>query len=257
MPVGQVFPCQDFTGSHTLESEPVASVRELVGARLRTLMTDAGLNQVEVAKRAGLDQGYISKLLKGQTNPTLKAIEKIANAMGISGERIMGADPTDVLRQTNVEGFSAVPLRIRPLAAGEPVVTEPDERDSVLAFREDLIKRRGYVRPICFRVGRREESMAPLIMPNDVVLLDQNQEVRSTPRSGQIYAVNFGPLTGDPGGAVKRVERDGRWLIIGSENPDKDRYPTRAHDVGDKSLLDILKGEVVWFGRYVGSGRGR
>ena len=48
--------------------------------------------------------------------------------------------------------------------------------------------------------------MLPRIEPGDVVLIDQNVDRRKHPKAGHIYAVNFGPLTGDDGGAVKRIE---------------------------------------------------
>lgn len=160
---------------------------------------------------------------------------------------------------TGVSGFVAVPLLRDPIAAGHPLVVEQDPaNDYSLAFREDLIaKFKGQV--ICLRVGRREESMYPTILPGDVVLVDRREAKRRQPVNGGIYAVNFAPLTGHDGGALKRVEIDGKYLIISSENPDKtnDAYRTKAFDVDGKDVRDILQGEVVWFGRYMGVGRGR
>jgi len=96
--------------------------------------------------------------------------------------------------------------------------------------------------------------MLPTIQPNDMVAIDQDEEIRRRPLTGHIYAVNFAPLTGDEGGAVKRVELAQGHLIISSDNPDKARYPTQAFDVAGHNLLDILRGNVIWFGRYLGSG---
>lgn len=177
---------------------------------------------------------------------------------GVAPEKVASVRERDQPKPTTLPGFAAVPLLKAPIAAGQPLVIEPNpERDSTLAFADWFLGR--FDRPMCLHVGKREESMLPTIQPGDVVAINQAESVRSRPISGHIYAVNFGPLTGDEGGAVKRVELANDHLIINSDNPDKNRYPTLAFDVEGKNLLDILRGEVIWFGRYIGSGtkRGR
>lgn len=160
---------------------------------------------------------------------------------------------------TAVQGFVAVTLIKSPIAAGQPLIVEGDaDRDTSLAFREDLISKfKDQV--VCLRVGRREESMYPTILPGDVVLLDRREERRRRPVAGGIYAINFAPLNGTEGGAIKRIELDPPYLIVSSENPDKanDAYRTKAFDITDKDLTQIIQGEVVWFGRYMGTGRTR
>lgn len=184
-----------------------------------------------------------------------EVISALRDSRGASGRTLK--IPPDLVsqepRETTVAGFKAVPLLARPIAAGQPLVVEPEpDRDQSLAFREDVTKK--FSRPMCLRVGKREESMYPTIMPGDVVMIDQREERRAAPIAGNIYAINFAPLTGHEGGALKRIERDGRYLIVSSENPDKsnDAYRTKAFDVEDMNLLDVIKGEVVWFGRYIG-----
>ena len=56
--------------------------------------------------------------------------------------------------------------------------------------------------------------MLPMIEPDDVVVIDQNVDRRKRPAPGHIYAANFGPLTGDDGGALKRIELSGRTRIV-------------------------------------------
>ena len=158
---------------------------------------------------------------------------------------------------TTIPGFVALPLLATPIAAGAPLLVERDpEHDGTLAFRDKTVQK--FIDPICLRVGRREESMRPLIHPRDVVVIDRDPKRRLPPVNGRVYAVNFGPLTGEEGGALKRIDLVDHTLIVSSDNADKAHYPTQAFMLGhEHNLLDILVGEVVWLGRTVADGNVR
>lgn len=51
---------------------------------MRALRLEMGLSQVEFGERCGFYQTYLSRIENGQANPTLNAVEVIANALGIS-----------------------------------------------------------------------------------------------------------------------------------------------------------------------------
>ena len=141
-----------------------------------------------------------------------------------------------------------------PIAAGQPLAIEPDdELDRRLAFHQHWL--RPFDRPVCLSVGRDEQSMLPTIQPRDVVLIDQRLERRARPTSGAVYAVNLGPLTGEDGGTLKRIEISDDHLVIIADNSDKTRYPTRAFDMAELELPRVLVGKVVWIGRNVGERR--
>ncbi len=48
------------------------------------LRVEAGLSQVEFGERCGLYQTYLSRLERGQANPTLNAMEVIANGLDLT-----------------------------------------------------------------------------------------------------------------------------------------------------------------------------
>lgn len=54
------------------------------GSSVRALRLEAGLSQVEFGERCGFYQTYLSRVENGQANPTLNAMEVIANALGMT-----------------------------------------------------------------------------------------------------------------------------------------------------------------------------
>lgn len=54
------------------------------GRRVRQPRVEARLTQVEFGERCSFYQPYLSRLERGQANPTLNAMEVIANALGLS-----------------------------------------------------------------------------------------------------------------------------------------------------------------------------
>lgn len=54
------------------------------GKCVRELRLEAGLSQTEFGERCGFYQTYLSRIERGQANPTLNAMEIIAKALGLS-----------------------------------------------------------------------------------------------------------------------------------------------------------------------------
>lgn len=55
-----------------------------LGTCVRELRLAAGLTQVEFAERCGFYQTYLSRVETGRANPTLNALEVIANGLGVT-----------------------------------------------------------------------------------------------------------------------------------------------------------------------------
>ncbi|MBF0440687.1 MAG: helix-turn-helix transcriptional regulator [Oligoflexales bacterium] len=58
-------------------------LREIVANNIRDLRIQAGLTQVELAKKAKLTDVYISRIEQKSKNLTLDSIEQIANALEV------------------------------------------------------------------------------------------------------------------------------------------------------------------------------
>ncbi len=65
----------------TLRKDPVPAVYS-VGAALCTARTDADMTQKELAALTGIDQSDLSKIERGQANPSVATLERIARALG-------------------------------------------------------------------------------------------------------------------------------------------------------------------------------
>jgi transcriptional regulator with XRE-family HTH domain len=65
---------------------------------VRELRTETGMSQVDFGELCGFYQTYLSRIETGRANPTLNAIEVIANALGLTV-----FDLSDRIRTTNAK----------------------------------------------------------------------------------------------------------------------------------------------------------
>lgn len=63
-----------------------------LGKNVRTIRTVLGLSQEEIAFRAGLKRSYLSDLERGTRNPTVRALGRIAEALGVPPCRLLESD---------------------------------------------------------------------------------------------------------------------------------------------------------------------
>ena len=59
-------------------------VNKQLGMRIKYLRGQKKWSQEDLALEAGINKNYLSDLERGTRNPTVKALEKIANALGIN-----------------------------------------------------------------------------------------------------------------------------------------------------------------------------
>ncbi|MGB9976666.1 helix-turn-helix domain-containing protein [Thermovenabulum sp.] len=55
-----------------------------IGAKLKKLRTERGLTQVELAKKAGVSPALIGQLENGKVEPSIKTLEKLAQALSVT-----------------------------------------------------------------------------------------------------------------------------------------------------------------------------
>lgn len=60
------------------------SLAQKFGECVREMRLEMGLSQIEFGERCGFYQTYLSRIENGHANPSLNAMEVIANALGVT-----------------------------------------------------------------------------------------------------------------------------------------------------------------------------
>ncbi|MDQ3862139.1 MAG: XRE family transcriptional regulator [Actinomycetota bacterium] len=68
-----------------------------LGGRVRELRRERGLTLEELAERSGVSRAMISKLERGEKNPTLVVAAKLAEGLGVTLSRLAGLEEREVV----------------------------------------------------------------------------------------------------------------------------------------------------------------
>ena len=66
---------------------------QLLGSNVRAHRTRLGLSQEELAFRAGMKRSYLSDLERGTRNPSVRALGRLAEALGLSAAALLDGMP--------------------------------------------------------------------------------------------------------------------------------------------------------------------
>jgi len=70
-----------------------ARVETSIGKRIAARRNQQGLSQGTVSRRSGLDPSYLSRIENGKVHPTVRTAMRIADALRISLEDLLGPSP--------------------------------------------------------------------------------------------------------------------------------------------------------------------
>lgn len=176
--------------------------------RLAALISEKGLSQSELARRVGVSQATIWKLVKEPSQGS-KHLHRIAAELGVSPAYLAGDtdDPTPGLVPAKVATFEElaaehglIPIRHLDLAfgMGATYVDNPVDEEMRM-FPETFIRAFTSAPPelIYFAHGVGD-SMMPTVHPNDLLIIDAS--TRRMTMSDQIWAFNYAGL-----GMIKRL----------------------------------------------------
>ena len=67
------------------------NINTQLGMRIRYLRKQKGMSQEDLALESGVNKNYLSDLERGERNPTLKVLDKLASSLGVTlSELLMG-----------------------------------------------------------------------------------------------------------------------------------------------------------------------
>lgn len=60
-----------------------------LGKNLKQIRTQKGMTQGDIVRALGVSRSFVSNIENGKTNPTLSTIKRIADALGVSVDRLL------------------------------------------------------------------------------------------------------------------------------------------------------------------------
>ncbi len=208
------------------------------GQRLRQKRESLGMRKQELAASIGVSLTTIQQYENGQMPKGEFAI-RLGQALQCSLDWLLaGQMQTHVYAENAEDNLLLVPMVEARLSAGGGSFETGMEHIRHYAFRYDFLRRKGQpAAMVLLRVTG--DSMQPLIMHNDVVLIDQSQ---ISPKPGHIYAVGVEDMV-----YLKRVDAVPGKLILSSINPDYSAIEV-ANTEHMENLVRII-GRAIWLGR--------
>lgn len=229
----------------------ITPAMDSLGKRIKIRREEIGLDQIELARIAGVSQPTLANLESGKNKRT-KFLPELARALRTSVEWLDTGigNPDSVGVSTNVQKLHVVPI-------GKTSVKEADEEDpdvfhirkvklklsagiigfaidhsiddsNPIYFRKGWFADRGYIPEKLIATGVKGQSMESGLYDGDTVVINTAD---TTPVDGEVYAVNY-----EGEDVIKRLVRDGgRWWLV-SDNADQRRFP-RKECTGDMCLL--------------------
>lgn len=209
--------------------------------RIKYLMKEMGMRQVQFAERIGVDTSNLSKYLNAHMPLGDSFLNRIVVNLGVSKEWLL--DGTDL-------PFGKAPARIEMgnnlnnVTAGATPVYDVDATAGMASGRNELFDNGNIVgwvnlpnmNPNCRIVRVSGDSMAPVIMDGDFIAVRE----MSNPSQiywGQIYVVQL-----DDFRVVKYVRRhtDPNMVVLRSENSNYDDMDVRRTDIHEMLLVQHI-----------------
>ncbi|MEO5360604.1 MAG: XRE family transcriptional regulator [Nitrospirota bacterium] len=156
-----------------------------IGDRLRRLMDSAALTEPALAKKAGVGQATINRILNGSARPEHETIVKIARGLGIPPEALTCIDDyisTILINISNsCDGVDVIPIFkgkipiISWVKAGElhePIdLYQPGFSDKWISY--DINDN------LAFALSIQGDSMSPIFENGDVIIVSPSKESQS------------------------------------------------------------------------------
>nr|DAF39930.1 MAG TPA: Repressor protein CI [Caudoviricetes sp.] len=172
---------------------------QMFNERLKTLRIQRKMTQSELAKKIYISQPAYSKYEVGTASPNPETLSKIADALDVSVDYLLGSDS-----QPARPGYIRIPVLGR-VAAGIPI----DAIEEVIDWEDISAEAAGDGE--YFGLQIKGHSMEPKISDGDVVIVRRQPDVDS----GDIAVV----LVNGDDATVKRIKKSPQGVTLIPSNP--------------------------------------
>lgn len=193
-----------------------------IGERIRRLMEkNPDLStQPAIAKRTGIGQTTVGRILRGEVDPSADYMLRLADAFETTVEYLMRGSITvrkmfDMSKHPDLMAVQRVLFKLSAGVSGFAI--EPEEGNGKpIFFRHDWFSMHSYRPEKLFAVRVSGASMEPSLWDGDLVVINTDD---TTPNDGDVFAMNYeGEMV------IKRLRRDaGEWWAT-SDNADQRRF---------------------------------
>ena len=235
-----------------------------IAFRLHEAMSKAGIpSQSELARRSGVPQPTINRILKGvgRQGPAVETLKKLAAACGVPFQWLgdgtgaalsqpYGEDPVlatlpdigkvPVVQKTRRRNRAAGPVQIKRAALRLSTKTkkfaihaEEKTGDEVYLGRAWL-QRGGYDDQMLIALSMTGDSMAPGLYAGDTLIVNLAE---TRPHDGEVFVFNYEGTV-----LVRRLIRDAGAWWLSSDNSDQRRFQRKQYSGVECSVI----GRVVY-----------
>jgi len=199
-----------------------------IGRRIRYYRQRLNLTQTELARRANVNQGFLSEIERGRRRPSPSSLKAIAVVLDVPPAVLIGEGPDHDTPQPLVT--RDLPL-FETIPSGPPAPGAVEEQMEMFPVLRHLWAEDRYCLKLSF------DSMEPTLKPGDIVLVQYRPGVNPQHVQGRICACL---LEGVP--TLKRVyverQKDALLIVLRGDNPELP--PTLVDPATDFSIQGIV-----------------
>lgn len=198
--------------------------RETVGDRLRQLMDERGLKQVDIIEatkpfftdKVKISKTDLSQYVNNKAEPRSDKLYILAKGLNVPEQWLLGFndDANGQSRPSNIiypEGLERVQIPlVGEIACGDPITAE----ENLEGYIEETFEK-PVPRGILFALRCKGQSMEPTIPDKAIVIIHEQPEVED----GEIAAVQ---VDHDTEATLKRVKHQGDMVLLIPDNKDFD-----------------------------------
>lgn len=197
-----------------------------IGQRIRYYRQRVGLTQTALARKAKVNQGFLSEIERGRRKPSPASLKALASALDV---------PPAVLIGPGLDHDAPQPLDTRELPLYPSIPPGPPELNDPQLDTFPVLRHLWSPNRYCLRL--EFDSMEPTLKPGDLVLVEYRPHVNPEHVQGRIGACL---VQGQP--TLKRIfvekQNDQTLILLRSDNPETP--PTVVETPQDFSVQGIV-----------------